>query len=312
MVSLGAKDDAILRAIGSYAYLTIEQLWRLLPSAERPQRNSTRAAKRPEPARYLRNRCQVLFDQEFLRRRYLPQAPNIGATDEAPKGKPPFVYWLGRKGEEYLASLDVSYVEPPRPSEVQSLSYKHLIHHLWANDLLIGAELLARAQPGLWVADALPHRSLNRRPLKIVLPDGTTSTTTPDAWVRFHFGAADSTDHQAIGFELDNGTEGPKAWRDKLARLCAYASGPYQEWAGTSSLTIAVVATPGTRREEQLRAWTESFLGEAGPRAVFAGLFRFAALHPAHATPAQLYLEPVWRGPFDPTPAPLLELEGGA
>ncbi len=311
MFSISATDDAILRALGTYAYLTIEQLGRLLPKAERLPRAPRREAKRPEPERYLRNRCLALYGQEFLRRRYLPQAPNVAKTDEAPKGKAPLVYWLGRKGEDYLKTLDVPYVEPPRPAEVQSLSYKHLIHHLWSNDLLIAAELLARSHRELWVADLLAHRAVNLQPVPIVLPDGAQSTTKPDGWVRFHFGDHDTADHQALAFELDNGTEGPKAWRDKLTRLIAYASGPYQAWAGTRSLSIAIVATPGVHREQQLRAWTEAFLRETGQPAYFANLFRFAPLHPAEVTPEQLYLEPVWRQPFDPSPVPLLQLEGG-
>jgi hypothetical protein len=314
--AVGPKDDAILRAIARYAYLKIDQLGRLLPPTERPSRTVRSEAKRPEPERYLRNRCQALYEHEFLRRRYLPQAPNVTEMDQAPKGKPPLVYWLGSKGEDYLEGLSVPYIDPPRPSEVHALAYQYLVHHLSANDLLISADLLARARADLWVADALPPRALNLQPVPIVLPDGAKSTTTPDAWARFHFGEEDSSDHQAIAFELDNGTEGPKAWRDKLTRLIAYAVGPYQQWSGTTSLTIAVVATPGAKREQQLRAWTESFLTSRFPkqqeRQVFAGLFRFAAFEPGRASPEQAYLHPVWRTPFDTQVRPLLELEGGA
>ena len=52
--------------------------------------------------------------EDRFRRRYLPQAPNVSKMDEAPKGKPPLVYWLGAKGEDYLETLGVPFIAPPQ------------------------------------------------------------------------------------------------------------------------------------------------------------------------------------------------------
>lgn len=302
VASISATDDAILRAVGAYSYLTVAQLSRLIPKSERFRQN----APPPDGAdttRYLRERCLKLVTGEFLRRRYLPHA--------LPGGKPPAIYWLATKGTQYLESLDVPFIDPPRPSDVETLSYQHLLHALSANDILIGAELLTRSHPDIWIAKMLPHRALNRQPVAVTLPDGTKTSTKPDGWVQFRFGDAETTDHQCIAFELDNGTEYQVAWKTKLARLVAYAAGPYQQWAGTSSLVIAVVATPGSTREDQLSAWTAAYLRETKAPAYYFDLFRFAGVHPARVSPDELYLSPLWHRPGDARREALIESDEG-
>ncbi len=299
-------DDAILREIGKYGSLTVAQLARLVPKAghRRTTNNGHPQPAAADPNRYLRERCLVLTERGFLVRRYLP------AT--FPEGKPPAMYWLGQKGKEALAALGLPSGRLLKPSEIAQLSAAHLFHNKAADDLLIAAEVLVRSRPGLWIAELRPHHVVNADPVPVTLPSGTTTTVRIDGWVDFRVGAVDTTDQQCVAWELDNGSEFRADWYGKLERLVAFASGPYQEHFGTTSLRIAVAARPGERRSELLKAWTESFLRESGLPAYYADLFCFAGVDGAAVPPEELYLATRWVSPFRSDPFPLVELEGGA
>jgi len=92
-----------------------------------------------------------------------------------------------------------------------------------------------------------------------------------------------------------------------VAALVAYASGPYQQQFGTASLTVAVVATAGARRRDELVRWTEAELA-AGGRVNQAGLFCVTGVPVVAASPETFFAHAVWRTPFEGRPGPLLDL----
>src|SRR5215213_4708155 len=112
MLALTPTDDAILKALGRYTYLRVDQLFRLLPGTPRarPLVASTQLPKRPDPHRYLQQRCKRLLDAGYLRRRYLPLA--------SPPRKSPALLWLDRKGIAHVRSLGFPAIAAPKPSDV--------------------------------------------------------------------------------------------------------------------------------------------------------------------------------------------------
>ena len=148
----------------------------------------------------------------------------------------------------------------------------------------------------------LTEHDLRRQPVVVSLPDGARTAVIPDGWIDLR---VESRHQIAIALELDRGTTDQRRWRRKVAALLAWADGPYQARFATRSLTIAVVATPGTERQEALRRWTEAELRRLR-RTDEADLFRFAGLTPAEISPVALFRESRWRRPFAPDYGPLI------
>lgn len=219
-------------------------------------------------------------------------------------GSAPLVYTLARKGLNALRDMGQEVLARYRPAEVRELSYLHLVHTLALNDLLIVLELLARTESRLEIAELRHERTLKLEPVSVQLPIGTTAAVIPDAWLdlRIH-----GHYQECYCLELDRGTTGQKAWRHKIAALLAYVDGPYQDTFGTESVTIAVVATPGPARRDELLHWTEAELQAEGRQAQ-ADVFRFGILD-AERDPAELFLAPCWFEPFQRTPVSFLELD---
>lgn len=294
-LSLTPTDEAILLALGRYTYLRIDQLAKLLPASQSPRHGRARP---PDSRRYLQQRTKLLVDHGYLGRRYLyPAGPSV---------KAPAMFWLDARGIAVVRDLEAPLVPPPKSSEVAGASPSHLRHTLLANDLLILSELLSRQQPEqVWPERLLTERELNRQGVSVVLRDGTPSLVKPDGFVDLRIDRGADDEQICICWELDNGSEYKVAWFQKLARLLAFAAGPYQAWAGTTALVIAVVATTGPARTARLLSLTEEFLltqhaAEAAP------LFRFCSLDPTEATPDELYYQPIWWVPFRDAPVPLI------
>jgi hypothetical protein len=66
-----------------------------------------------------------------------------------------------------------------------------------------------------------------------------------------------------------------------------------------------VVVTTGPQRVSRLLSLTEEFLMSQKASAV-APLFRFCSLDPLHATPEELFLQPIWFVPFRNDRVPLI------
>jgi hypothetical protein len=114
-----------------------------------------------------------------------------------------------------------------------------------------------------------------------------------------------------IALELDRGTEDQKRWRQKVAAIAAWVSGPYQDAFGLDNLTVAVVtSTPG--RVEQLTDWTEQELESAGNQAL-GDIFLFTSTPPVAVSPTTWFFGPIWQPLRSGRPVSLLDgAEGGA
>lgn len=283
----GPADAPLVGALGRLFYLTAAQLTRLLYA--------------PTSHTYTQARLKRLADAGYLQRIFLPRPTRTGSA--------PVVYTLARKGLGLLAEWGSPLDRRYRPAEVRETSYLYLAHTLALNDILIALALLCRRDRRVRIAALQHERELKLDPLRVRLPDGTTAGVIPDAWVDLRLIGARQRYQECYAIELDRGTTGQRAWRRKVAGLLAAAAGPYQQRFGTPSLTIAVVATPGARRRDELLRWTAAELQAAG-RTDAAPLFRVASLPETADVPGQLWVGAGWRTPCNDQVAPLLELTG--
>lgn len=283
----GPADAPLLGAVGRFFYLTASQLTQLLYA--------------PTSHSYTQARLKRLADTGYLQRIFLPRPTRTGSA--------PLVYTLARKGLRLLAEWGSPLDRRYRPAEVRETSYLYLAHTLALNDVLIALERLCRRDRRARIAALRHERELKLDPLRVRLPDGATAGVIPDAWVDLRLTDGGQRYQECYAIELDRGTTAQQAWRRKVAGLLAAAAGPYQQRFGTPSLTVAVVATPGARRRDELLRWTEAEL-RAADREDAASLFRLASLPQTTGSPEQLWLGAGWWTPFDDRPAPLLELAG--
>lgn len=281
----GPADAPLVGALGRFFYLTAAQLTRLLYA--------------PTSHSYTQARLKRLADAGYLQRIFLPRPTRTGSA--------PLVYTLARRGLGLLAEWGSPLDRRYRPAEVRETSYLYLAHTLALNDVLIALELLCRRDRRVGIAALQHEREFKLDPLRVRLPDGMTTGVIPDAWVDLRLTAGRQRYQECYAIELDRGTTEQKAWRRKVAGLIAAAAGPYQQRFGTPSLTVVVVATPGTRRRDELMRWTEAELRAAG-REDAAPLFRIASLPETTDMPEELWLGAGWWTPFDDQPAALLEM----
>ncbi|MGE4053436.1 MAG: replication-relaxation family protein [Vicinamibacterales bacterium] len=280
---LTAADEALLRSLLRYHFLTSQQLCRLHYSSG--------------SLTYVQSRMKALTDKGFCQRLWLPRP--------GPRGSSPSVFTLGRTGLRHLERLGVDVRVRFRPSEHREHSYLFLAHTLAVNDFLIAAELVARNHQGLAVASMLHERDLKRAPVLVEAPDGKRMSVVPDGWLDLRI---DGTFQICLALELDMGTEEQRAWRRKVRGLVAYANGPYQEAFGTRSLTIAVATTAGEKRLLDLVRWTEREL--AALREEHQGdLFVVTSFYPATTSPGSLFFSPRWVSPFAEHPVTLIAPE---
>ncbi|MFD7261322.1 replication-relaxation family protein [Streptomyces sp. NPDC059874] len=272
---IGQADDAILRAVNRFNYMTAAQVGRLLyPSACDENRYVQRRLRRLAKANYL------------LRLRELP-TPRIGSA--------PHVFTLADQGRKYLSSRGVLLTSPYyRPSEERQKAVDNpfMEHTLAAVDVLVAAETLCRdyvvAMPCL-----LTERQLKRMNVRVQpagRPKASLTAVIPDAWFVLTVGAQDPV---CIALELDRGTEGQQHWRRKVAALVAWAEGPYREAFHADNLTVAVVV-PTIARRVQLADWTHDELA-AIDRTELGDIFLFTEASPVATDPFEFFFDPLWR-----------------
>jgi hypothetical protein len=284
-LSIRPSDHQILHAVLRYHYLTARQLTLLRytypTSLEHAQRNLKR-----------------LSDGGYLLRLFLPRTSQYGSA--------PSVYTLARPGMRELEALGVTVPARARPARVRTASYLHLTHTLACSEVLIAAEMLAKRDPRVRIAQMLHELDFKRQPTKVTVADEAGQPVTlsyaPDGYLDV---VVEGQYEQPMIFEVDRDTEHQAKWRRKLRSILAYHRGPYQRTFGTEYLTICVITTGGQRRLSELLRWTELELNGRG--AEDADLFRFTAHRLVETDPADLFLAPRWRRPFDPTPAALLD-----
>ena len=153
------------------------------------------------------------------------------------------------------------------------------------------------------LAGIVTERDSARAPVPVRI-NGKQYTVAVDGWLDIHIRGKLRV---CLCLELDRGTERVAAWKQKVRSLLAFANGPYQQAFGTDLLTVAVVATPGTQRRDELCRWTEQELTRLGQHHE-ADMFRFLAGEPTAYTPEEFFVSPVWLSPFVQTPAALIDL----
>lgn len=274
---IGAPEDAILKALSRYHYLTSQQLCRLLYKGG--------------SLSYVQAKLKLLNDTGYCQKLFLPRG--------AQNGSAPSVYCLGSKGRAYLQSCGI-LMPRLRASESLKHSLLFLSHTLECNSVVVAAEMLAKSSAQIELSRWEHERSLKCPPTYVQVGAGKRVAVVPDAWLDFRLHGAEQL---CIAVEVDRGTEGRKAWGRKIQALLAYSHGPYQERFQTPSLTVAVVATPGDRRMWELLRWTEADL-EGCP--LEADLFRFTSLPPT-VEPHEFFLDKYWHKPFGPAAVSLIE-----
>lgn len=282
--SVTPAKRAILIVIARYYFLTALQGTRLLYAATSLTR--------------VQMLLKELADDGYCQRLFLPRP--------SPHGRVPAVYTLGRAGRAHLAALGIDVPARLRPSAERGHAYLFLDHTLAVNDALIAAALLSRTIPAITIQQMRHERDLRRTPIAVTTPDGGHASVIPDGWLDLRVTMPDGVYRSCIAVEIDRGTTEQRAFRRKVAHWIAATGGPYQSVFGTDLLTVAIVATPGEGRAEQLLRWIAAEL-TALHRADAADLFLVTSVDMAAADPATLYCGPVWRRCDRETPVPLIE-----
>ena len=281
---LGVADTRILAAVYRYDYLTPLQVCRLLYA--------------PTSRTYVWQRLSTLATHGYLLRVRLGNRHTVG-------GRAPSVYTLSSKGLSLFAQTESPSRRRPRLAEeqVKAKNDRFLPHTLAVNDFLISAELLCRSRDDFVLAGLVTERDSARAPVPVVIT-GKPYAVAVDGWLDIHIRGQMRA---CICLELDRDTERVATWKKKVHALLAFASGPYQRAFRTELLTVAVVATPGTQRRDELCRWTEQELTRLGEKHE-ADMFRFLAGEPTAYTPEALFLAPVWLCPFGQAPVALIDL----
>jgi hypothetical protein len=284
-------DEAILRALARFHYLTAAQASRLLyPNLS-------------DDNRYMQRRLKKLTDGEYvLRLRALP-VPQYGQA--------PHVFTLGRRGRQYTTAAGVARRSYFRPSEEKRAAHNSpfMVHRLATIDVMIAAVSLCRDLPVI-CPQLLSERELKRGAVHVDVPPGPHGTigapksvaVIPDAWFQLTVAGAAPI---SIAVELDRATEDQKVWREKVAAYAYWAEGPYQEAFETDNLTIAVVC-PSNTRVSVLADWTMRELRTRN-LAHLGDIFLLAAASPVGSTPERFFFDPVWRSANQPSATSLLE-----
>lgn len=273
---ISKADEAILRVINRFHYMTAAQISRLLY----PNCNDNN--------RYSQRRLRVLNENGYLLRlRELP-TPRYGSA--------PHIFTLSQKGRKYITSLGISVPYYFRPSEEKEKAFNNpfIEHTLQTIDILIAAHSLCR-QYKVTCPDMLSERELKHQVVRVKIPgsfNGQSEKSVaviPDAWFQLKVKGSPTV---SIALELDRGTEEQKRWKAKVTALAYWAMGPYREAFNTDNLTIAVVA-PSAFRRDKLRYWTATELEKRNLEQLLQ-VFIFTDVSPVEKNPYEFFFNPVW------------------
>jgi hypothetical protein len=296
-----SRDDDILDALATYSLLTADRITRLFYSPGSLTRVQT-LLKRLADAGYIGRRSFHPYDDQ----------PN----------KWTHVYYLARKGVQYLRSTGREYELRRRPSEDRAVTDYHTHHELMTIDVAIAARLLGQRMDGVQLARWESDRQLKGRQLKVNVlagrePKLVTEQMEPDSLLEFAIAHHGQPTRVVIALETDCDTEEQKRWKAKIRRHVAWAttagngtSSPFATVFGPGRPLVAVVVAPRkTRRAEPrchtLLEWTEQELTALGRRDE-AERFVFTYLSPT-TEPVKLFLGATsWYRPFEEAAFPLL------
>lgn len=218
----------------------------------------------------------------------------------------PYYYTLGSKGMKYLAESGLERHPAWRAGKEVEKGALFVEHTLELNDVVISAALLHRSDQRFHLHGFLHERTLRRQPYKATWRHGgqsQTFTIIPDALLDLRLRLPTGRYRRwPLLLEHDRGTEGQQHFKQRIrAYIMLFKSEAYRELFGVQVLSVVFTTFLGAERVEEMRVWTRQEL-EANNASVEIGtLFFFSAL-PRPIVPAKIWLEPVWRLPYDEYP----------
>jgi len=255
-----AAQTQLLSFIPSYGLVTAEQLMYLAGFAT---------------IRYAQDRLKTLADLGFLDR---PQRIGLAVG-----GSEPLVYWLSRRGRDFLRSQEIDpgiLIRDPAPITRR--------HTLRVNDVLIAAQVFCRRDDRFSLSDSRSDATL-RRQIK--------GPAVPDGWLDFRIKLTDGLYQVPLLLEVDRGTMARQRFQAKVTALEAWiAGGGYQQTFGTDALEAIAVVGEHARLADWIRASARE-----------PALFRVTTAEPLPDAGA-FFLDRIWRIPGQPDPVALIEL----
>ncbi len=237
--------------------------------------------------------------QMQLRMRHLFRHGYVARPDRRRRASiPAMVYWLTRKGAEYVAGLsgtpleEFSYRREPK--------WMQLLHDLSVNDVRISFQEAGQIEPDIAVEEWIPQGIFWANPDRVEfrLPNGSVGKRfiRPDGYAVVSRGAYVSR----LLLELDRATEhNPRFGVEKVIPGIAYIrSDLYCRRFGFNSGKWLVITT-SERRLKNLKRITEAVAGHN------AGLFYFTTIE--HIDAAHLFSAPIWQRGGNTTPVALFQ-----
>jgi hypothetical protein len=218
-----------------------------------------------------------------------------------PRGSLAGAYTLTTAGRRTLIRQGVDLGGRYRPVDDRQRSHVFMSHTLVCVDVAISASLLHEQADGIVLRRLWHERELRRRPSYVDV-EGRRSAVIPDLLLDMDAAG----DQVMVSCEVDLSSERGPAWKRKIARLVAWAAGPYRAAFATDSLTIAVIAPGDEKRTRTLCHQTEAALDAIGARS-YGSLFLFTAQDPATTPPRTFWLAPGSLQPFNNQALPLIE-----
>lgn len=282
---LQEKDKAIIRAIGSYWYLTPEQVMRLFWEG-----NSIGRAK---------ERLLTLQAEEYISRIQIPK------YKEEHRGRPGFAYRLAYNGWRFLRDEGA---DVPRRLNLTHAPGQQLPHTLAANDVLINAALLRKWNDQILLSRFVHEKTLHNTKPRVTLPNGRIAGFELDGVLLFDIHEGGQTYEQVALLEVDMGNT-QKYWLDKLEKLMVYVKGSYKSDYQTETFTFLTYSPTSDTHRQNLVTWTERFFTDRGLEgSAWPSYFFFTNQLAAATDPRTFFLDPLWSQPFTPTLSSPLEV----
>jgi Replication-relaxation len=190
------------------------------------------------PSLVTANRALALLTRQKVLRRFRPQVAGGAGLN----GSVPFIYSLAPDGLKLAAQLLNRTV--PSAWRAGQPAELFLAHRLQVTAFLIALIRGAGALLSDWRCGADLE--------DVVVTHGMRQRFVPDGYARLSLDWGE----RLILFEIDHGTMGAQAWREKAAAYQAYyRSGRYRERYGRERLLVVCVTTDARQRDLIARCW---------------------------------------------------------
>jgi hypothetical protein len=276
---LTATDEAILRAVYRYRYMTLTDVHYLLFS--------------PSVLTYVRKLLSELSGGDFAKGHYLYRF----FLPDTRRGNPTRVYTLGKRGRDYARQVlglpDSWYYNPDR---AEKAGFLHLQHALALTQALVSTQKWSEKLESFKLVTVRTCYELARlQQMKEALP------AIPDAWLLF---LKDGRRFPVL-LEIDLGTENIKKFKEHImSRIDFIQSGKYEEVFELPVVTIAYLNISNETRQKAMIKWTEELLKDMKMQE-WGQIFRIGYIQPQEIYNVALFVRDVWREPFEKPSVPL-------